>query len=112
VVNANRKGKDYERKIANYINKILGTNLRRTPQSGGMEFKGDILDTNPDSPVHACHFELKNQKTIHIPKWRSQCISDCPPGKTPILIFNLNGVDMVVMELNDWLGCIIKDETQ
>lgn len=112
MVNANRKGKDYERKIANYINKILGTNLRRTPQSGGMEFKGDILDTNPDSPVYTFHFELKNQKTIHINKWVKQCVNDCPPGKTPILIFNLNGVDMVVMELNDWLGCIIKDETQ
>jgi len=110
MINANRKGKNYERKIANYINDVLDTNLRRTPQSGGMEFKGDILEINPDSPMHPYHIELKNHKALHIPKWWQQCISDCPPAKIPILGFNMKGEDMVVMTLSDWLGYHIKDE--
>jgi len=110
MINANRKGKEYERKIARYINKTLGTNLRRTPMSGGMDFKGDILEINPDSPIYPYHIECKNQQNIAIPKWWSQCTSDCPTGKDPILIFNMKGRDMVIMDLNLFLGLNMEDK--
>ena len=106
-INANAKGKRYERKIANYINKVLGTNLKRTPQSGGMELKGDILEINPDSPVYDYHFELKDQKTLAIPRWWRQANSDCPVTKTPVLVFNMKGEDMVTMSFDDFLGFLI-----
>ena len=111
MINSQAKGKRYERKIAKYINKILGTFLRRTPQSGGMELKGDILEINPDSPVFDKHIECKNHKSLHIPKWWEQTTRDCPSGKSPVLIFNMKGEDLVCIGLNDWLGYLIDDET-
>ena len=48
--------------------KYLGTNVRRTPQSGGMSIKGDIIDINPDSAAYQFHFEVKDQKKLMIPK--------------------------------------------
>jgi len=50
-INSQQKGKRAEREVAKLINKYLDTNVRRTPQSGGMSIKGDIIDINPDSPA-------------------------------------------------------------
>ena len=43
-INSQAKGKRAEREVAKLINRYLGTNVRRTPQSGGMSIKGDIID--------------------------------------------------------------------
>ena len=51
MINQREKGKRYERDIAKKINKALGTNLRRTPLSGGLNLKGDILEIDPDSQL-------------------------------------------------------------
>ena len=110
MINSQAKGKRYELKISKYINKILGTFLRRTPLSGGMELKGDILEINPDSPMFDKHIECKHQTTLHLPKWWDQTTRDCPVGKTPVLIFNMKGRDMVCIELDEWLGYHIEDE--
>ena len=112
MINSQAKGKRYELKIAKYINKILGTFLRRTPLSGGMELKGDILEINPESPIYPYHIECKNHKALHIPKWWDQTIRDCPIGKTPVLIFNMKGKDMVCLEINDWLGYLIANDEE
>ena len=60
-INSQAKGKRAEREVAKLINKYLGTNVRRTPQSGGMTIKGDIIDIIPDSPAYQFHFEIKDQ---------------------------------------------------
>lgn len=112
MINVNLKGKNYERKIAKYINKVLGTFLRRTPMSGGMELKGDILEINPDSPMFPYHFELKNHKKLAIPKWWEQCESDCPPSKDPVLIVNMKGRDMAIIDLDLFLGLNISKQKQ
>ena len=36
TLNANQKGKRFERDVAKMINKKFETNVRRTPMSGGM----------------------------------------------------------------------------
>ena len=106
MINSGQKGKRYERAIAKKINKFLGTNLRRTPNSGGLSLKGDILEINPASPVFEFHFELKNQKSLHLPKWWKQTLDDCPVSKTPMLVFRMSGEDLVALGLNDWLGLV------
>jgi Holliday junction resolvase len=59
-INSQAKGKRAEREVAKLINKYLGTNVRRTPLSGALNFKGDIIDINPDSPAYQFHFEVKD----------------------------------------------------
>ena len=107
MINQREKGKRYERDIAKKINKALGTNLRRTPLSGGLNRKGDILEIDPDSPAYPYHWELKNQKALHIPKWWDQTTSDCPSSKIPVLVYKMRQEDMVSITLNDFLGLIL-----
>ena len=45
-LNANQKGKRFELKIAKDLAKKFDTNIRRTPNSGGLSIKGDILTTS------------------------------------------------------------------
>lgn len=86
MVNVNRKGKQGEREVAHILNKIFGSNLRRTPQSGGLSIKGDIIDTKPGTRIHEYHIEVKNQNTISIKQWFRQAMSDCG-RKIPVVIF-------------------------
>ena len=41
-----RKGQRFERKIAKVLTKATGLTWRRTPASGGMEWKGDVICTD------------------------------------------------------------------
>ena len=59
MINSQKKGKRAELEVAKLINKYLGTNVRRTPNSGGLSIKGDIIDINPDSPAFDYYFEVK-----------------------------------------------------
>jgi len=45
-LNANQKGKRFELKIAKDLAKKFDTNIRRTPNSGGLSIKGDIMTTS------------------------------------------------------------------
>ncbi len=106
MINSQNKGKKAERDVAKEINKYLGTNVRRTPQSGGMSIKGDIIDINPNSAAFDYHFEVKNQKNLSIKKWWEQIYSDCPPGKTPVNVFKMNAKFYATLELKDWLSSL------
>lgn len=103
-LNINEKGKRGEREVAKIINKTLGVNCRRTPNSGGLSFKGDIIDIDIDSHLYNYHFEIKNTKSLVLPKWIKQAEGDCPVVKTPILIYKHQGKWRADMRLNDWLG--------
>jgi len=102
-INSQKKGKRAELAVAKDINLYLGTNVRRTPQSGGMSIKGDIIDINPDSPVFKYHFEVKDQKKLMIPKWWEQIYDDIPLGKTPVNVFKMNAKFYATLEFKDWL---------
>ena len=103
-INSQAKGKRAEREVAKLINRYLGTNVRRTPQSGGMSIKGDIIDINPDSAVYEFHFEIKDQKKLMIPKWWEQINDDCPVAKTPVNVFKMNAQFYATMQFTDWLS--------
>ena len=107
-INANAKGKRAEREVAKLINQHLSTNVRRTPQSGGMSIKGDIIDINPDSPAFDYHFEVKDQKKLMIPKWWEQIYDDLPPGKIPVNVFKMNAKFYATLEFKDWLSLLVE----
>tara|TARA_Y100001938_G_C8075494_1_gene425810 strand:+ start:1443 stop:1817 length:375 start_codon:yes stop_codon:yes gene_type:complete len=105
-INSQQKGKRAEREVAKLINKYLNTNVRRTPSSGGLSIKGDIIDINPDSAAYQFHFEVKDQKKLMIPKWWEQINDDCPIAKTPVNVFKMNGQFYATMQFNDWLSLL------
>tara|TARA_R100001509_G_scaffold113836_1_gene69020 strand:+ start:764 stop:1162 length:399 start_codon:yes stop_codon:yes gene_type:complete len=109
-INSQAKGKRAEREVAKLINKYLGTNVRRTPQSGGMSIKGDIIDINPDSAAYQFHFEVKDQKKLMIPKWWEQIDDDCPVAKTPVNVFKMNAQFYATMQFTDWLSLLAEIE--
>lgn len=103
-MNANAKGKRGEREVATIIRKDLEVDCRRTPNSGGLSFKGDIIDIDIDSHLHNYHFEIKNTKSLILPQWIKQVENDCPVDKTSILIYKHKGKWRADMRLNDWIG--------
>ena len=109
-INSQAKGKRAEREVAKLINRYLGTNVRRTPQSGGMSIKGDIIDINPDSAAYQFHFEVKDQKKLMIPKWWEQIDDDCPVSKTPVNVFKMNAQFYATMQFTDWLSLLSEIE--
>ena len=88
MINANAKGKRGELAVVKIINKYLGTNFRRTPNSGGLSFKGDIIDIDNTNPLYDFHIEIKNTNTLQIPKWMEQIDRDLPLGKTELGLSN------------------------
>ena len=106
MINSQQKGKRGELEVVKILNKHLGTNMRRTPQSGGMSFKGDIIDIYPENPLFDYHIEIKNQKSLAIPRWIRQMEYDCPLGKSPLLIAKYKGQWYVWQDLYDFIGNI------
>ena len=109
-INSQAKGKRAEREVAKLINRYLGTNVRRTPQSGGMSIKGDIIDINPDSAAYQFHFEVKDQKKLMISKWWEQIDDECPVAKTPVNVFKMNAQFYATMQFTDWLSLLAEIE--
>ena len=107
TINANQKGKRFERDVAKQLNKKFNSNVRRTPMSGGMSIKGDIIDINPDSVLFDYHFECKNQEKLNIWKALAQARSDRPMGKTAIVVFTKNHEkDYVALEFEDFMNLL------
>ena len=106
MINSQKKGKRAELEVAKLINKYLGTNVRRTPSSGGLSIKGDIIDINPDSAAFDFHFEVKNTKKLSIPKWWEQIYGDCQRGKIPMNVFKMNGKFYSMLEFTDILDLL------
>ena len=109
-INSQDKGKRAEREVAKLINRYLDTNVRRTPQSGGLSIKGDIIDINPDSAAYQFHFEVKDQKKLMIPKSWEQIDDDCPVAKTPVNVFKMNAQFYATMQFTDWLSLLAEIE--
>ena len=108
MINSQKKGKRAELEVAKLINKYLGTNVRRTPNSGGLSIKGDIIDINPDSPAFDYYFEVKDQKKLMIPKWWKQIYNDIPLGKIPVNVFKMNAKFYATLEFEDWLSLLVE----
>ena len=111
TINANKKGKNFERAVARILNIAFNTNVRRTPMSGGMSIKGDIIDINPDSILFDYHFECKNQEKLNIWKALKQANGDRPMGKTPLVVFTKNfEKNYVALEFDDFINILLELE--
>ena len=104
-MNANQKGKRFERDVAKSLNEKFGTNVRRTPSSGGLSIKGDIIDTS--GVLSEFHFECKNQESLNIWKALEQAECDRPRGRLPVVVFTRNHHDTYAcMKFEDWMNIV------
>lgn len=95
------KGARAEREVAEIINAKLGTDMRRTPLSGGMKWKGDIQGWD------GFHVEVKRQERLCIPEWLRQTEADCPEGLVPLLVYRKSRDPWrVVLPLDSFLGLV------
>ena len=77
-----RKGKNGELEVVREFAKH-GFALRRTPNSGGLAIKGDLIG------LDGYHLEVKRQETLAIPRWLRQAHADAG-ANTPLLAFRCN----------------------
>ena len=58
------------------------------------------------------HIEAKNQKTWQLKQWLEQAESDCPEGRTPIVVFHQHdsSKDYVCLSLDDFFKLVEKDK--
>jgi len=92
MVKPHIKGKVFELKIANDLSKRFNANVRRTPNSGGIEgyMRQDIICLQQDNIIREFFIECKKQESLNAHKvyWRTQGIS--PKNKIPIVIWQKN----------------------
>ena len=112
---AKRKGSSYERTIAKIFGGKYKVELKRTPQSGGFskksdkadDFRGDITIVD-NKQVLLLHIECKDCKTWQLKQWLEQAESDCPEGRTPIVVFHKHNSseDYVCLSLEDFVELV------
>jgi len=106
-MNSQAKGKRFERDFCKMLNRYFGTNVRRTPNSGGLSIKGDVLDLT--GPLAEWHFECKNQERLNFYKAIEQAKRDCPGRKKWLVAFTRNNEDTyVILDVNDWMALVEK----
>ena len=88
-MSSNSKGKGGEREIAR-IYREHGFDAVRTPLSGGMRWKGDLIG------VPGVHVEVKRCERAQIWDWIKQAEKDCERGDIPAVHFRRNRSDWYV----------------
>lgn len=110
MLNANKKGKRFELQVAKYLSKEFETTIRRTPNSGGLSIKGDIMATQ--GILSEFNWECKNQEKLNIWKALEQSRNDCIGShKEPLVVFTKNfEKDYVALELKDFVQLLLELE--
>mgnify|MGYP003636838854 CR=1 FL=1 len=115
MLNANKKGKRFELQIAKYLSREFNNiKISRTPNSGGLSLKGDILCTDDNSILSKFNWECKNQEKLNIWKALEQSKNDCATvgnRKKPLVVFTKNHhSDFVALELEDFVQLLLELE--
>ena len=107
-LNANQKGKRFELKIAKDLAKRFKTDIKRTPNSGGLSFKGDIMTTSGILSEYS--WECKNQEKLNIWKALEQSEGDARGTlKTPVVVFTKNfEKDYIALQYNDFVNLLLE----
>ena len=84
-----KKGKRFELKVAKYLAEKLDANIRRTPNSGGLSMKGDILCIDDQSILSEFNWECKNQEKLNVWDAYEQAKENCN-GYEPIVVMKKN----------------------
>jgi hypothetical protein len=85
-----RKGAVGENEFRDVL-RSFGFDARRTPMSGGAEWKGDLINAQGGSPIPFVHLEIKRQERLCIPAWIRQAEADAPDDHVPVVVFRQNG---------------------
>ena len=109
-MNANKKGKRFELQVAKYLSKEFDSEIRRTPNSGGLSIKGDIMATQ--GILSEFNWECKNQEKLNIWKALEQSANDCIGShKQPLVVFTKNyEKDYVALRLQDFTQLLLELE--
>lgn len=109
-LNSQKKGKRFELQVAKYLSKEFETSIRRTPNSGGLSIKGDIMATQ--GILSEFNWECKNQEKLNIWKALEQSRNDCIGShKEPLVVFTKNfEKDYVALELKDFVQLLLELE--
>jgi len=115
-INSRKKGATYERQIAKKLSDWSNIKLRRSPQSGGWNSRGDITPVDPKDMVDwPFNIELKNRQGWQLTElltgnniqtgilsWWKQSVRDSKISKKiPVLIFTKNfDTDYICLEKN------------
>tara|TARA_R110000772_G_scaffold5730_3_gene20493 strand:+ start:770 stop:1120 length:351 start_codon:yes stop_codon:yes gene_type:complete len=107
-LNANQKGKRFELKIAKDLAKKFNTNIRRTPNSGVLSIKGDIMTLSGILSEYS--WECKNQEKLNIWKALEQSEGDARGTlKTPVVVFTKNfEKDYIALQYNDFVNLLLE----
>ena len=110
MLNANKKGKRFELQVAKYLSREFETSIKRTPNSGGLSIKGDIMATQ--GILSEFNWECKNQEKLNIWKALEQSRNDCIGShKEPLVVFTKNfEKDYVALELKDFVQLLLELE--
>ena len=103
-MNANKKGKRFELQVAKYLSNMFNSKISRTPNSGGLSLKGDIMATQ--GILSEFNWECKNQEKLNIWKALEQSANDCIGShKQPLVVFTKNYE-------KDYIACELETFTQ
>ena len=96
MANSNRKGKDFERWVANY-GQSHGLDAHRGQQRKGGTDSPDVIG------YPGLHIEAKHNETLNIYSGMFQAINDCEGKNKPVLIHKKNRKPVLVtMLIDDW----------
>ena len=97
---AQRKGSDGEREFAKLL-QAHGFECKRTPRSGGMDFKGDLWGMRDH------HWEVKRVKRLDLPAAWRQAIHDSSVTQTTVVAHRKNqGEWMCTLRAEDYVGML------
>ena len=112
MLNSNKKGKRFELQIAKYLSNMFNEVIRRTPNSGGLSIKGDIMATQ--GILSEYNWECKNQEKLNIWKALEQSKGDCATvgnRKKPLVVFTKNfESDYLACELETFVQILLELE--
>lgn len=95
-----RKGARGERELAKEY-AVRGFDAARTPNSGGLQTKGDVVG------VPGVHIEAKYKERLNLWECLKQTEDEAPDGCVPALHFRRNHTGWyVAVPLDDWLDLL------
>ena len=84
------KGARGEREVATIL-RAHGLDVRRVPNSGGLDTIGDLLG------LDCYHLEVKRQERLALPAWIAQAADECG-DKVPVVVFR--------QSRGQWYACL------
>lgn len=112
-MNVRRKGNAGEREWAKIVNKTFGVQFARTPLSGGLDLKGDLLKKygSQASIADEFHWEVKRVEKLNIHKALQQAIRDSRPPLIPCVPHRRNDEEwFITLQAKDFLNILVELE--